>query len=303
MNHPVRPVLVQRALVGCLLYCVLGWLAVVSHVPGQEVATLFLPAGLAIALVEVWGAHMLWAVFAGAFLLEWGVTGGLGTWTQLSLLSAPSPDLAHRWLHALACAVGATTQAGLGWYVVTRGRPQALALDTVPDIARLLLRGALLASLCHASLCTSIRVIEGSLPLDRAGTVLGVRWAGDAMGVALGTPIALSLLGRRLTVWRPRLRTVGLPLMLAALLLDAGAWQIGQARLKHQQERFDDDASTLANLVQLRLDAFAAPLHGFGAALSAPPTRLPPAPRGVGRMLAWAPASERGQAQIGRAHV
>jgi len=248
------PTTLWRALTVWLVYSLLGSLAVACAVPGQQVAPLYVPAGLALAFVDAWGLWMLLPIALSAFTVDaaamWSLHPeqlGRGTWL----------------LGAAACGAGAALQAWAGWRWVTGGRSPGLRLDTPREIGRFLLLAGALACCINATLAVSGLVLTGWIPASEGLSAAASWWAGDVMGVALGAPLGLTLIGRPAEIWRGRRLTVGLPLALAIVLLGVAGYQMGQAGLRHEAENFRHDARALASQLRLRLghytDAVSAP--------------------------------------------
>jgi signal transduction histidine kinase/CheY-like chemotaxis protein len=244
----------RRALTVWLVYSLLGGLAVACAVPGQQVAPLYVPAGLALAFVDAWGLWMLLPIALGAFTVDatamWSLHPeqlGRTTWV----------------MGAAACGLGAALQAWAGWRWVTGGRSPGLRLDTPREIGRFLLLAGAVACCINATLAVLGLVLTGWIPASEGLSAAASWWAGDVMGVALGAPLGLTLIGRPARIWRDRRLTVGLPLALAIVLLGVAGFQMGQAGLRHEAENFRHDARALAGQVRLRLghytDAVSAP--------------------------------------------
>ncbi|MEY4766242.1 MAG: hypothetical protein RI907_2915 [Pseudomonadota bacterium] len=229
-----------------LAYSLLGGLAVACAPPGEQVAPLFVPAGLALALIDTWGLWMLVPVALGGFTVDAGAMWG----HHVSQTS-------HTWLLAAGtCGLGAALQAWAGWRWVTGGRRHGLQLDTAASIGRFMLLGAALACLINAGMSVPLLVSLGWIPQADLPTPLMSWWGGDVMGVALGTPIALTLIGRPRHLWRERRLRVGLPLGLAIVLLGVAAFEIGRARHTHEAERFQQEARSVSALAHQQLAAY-----------------------------------------------
>ncbi len=248
------PTRLWRAFAVWLVYSLLGGLAVACAVPGQQVAPLYVPAGLALAFVDAWGLWMLLPIALGAFTVDATAMWSLHP-EQLGRIT---------WvMGAAACGLGAALQAWAGWRWVTGGRSPGLRLDTPREIGRFLLLAGAVACCINATLAVLGLVLTGWIPASEGLSAAASWWAGDVMGVALGAPLGLTLIGRPAKIWRARRLTVGLPLALAIVLLGVAGFQMGQAGLRHEAENFRHDARALAGQVRLRLghytDAVSAP--------------------------------------------
>jgi signal transduction histidine kinase/integral membrane sensor domain MASE1/ActR/RegA family two-component response regulator len=239
--------LLWRAALVWAAYSLCGAVAVACGVPGQQVAPLYVSAGLALAFVQGWGLWMLLPVALGGFTVD---AATLAVMHPSSLGTLP-------WLAAAsACGLGAALQAWVAWRWVSGGRPDGFRLDTTREIARFLLLGGLLACTLSAGLSVPALVATGWIPREEGLNAFVSWWAGDAMGVALATPLGLTLVGHPAAAWRTRRLAVGVPLALSVVLLSLGSRAVGQARLAHETELFQRDAQTTLNAVKLRLQGY-----------------------------------------------
>lgn len=179
-----------------LLLCFSGWLSRRVPMPGDLPLPLWPPAGIALTMLLWGGRTLLPGLGLGALLLHVWLFGG-------GLLSAPA------WL----ASAGLLAQAALGAWLIRRylGFPHALA--HARDIGRFVLLGGLLPALVGAGAYLAAGFGAGS-----ARAALSVLLA-QAFGVAIATPVLLSLLMPREGVWELRTRGVALPLVLATGLL------------------------------------------------------------------------------------
>jgi len=249
-----------------LAYVLCGGLAVVCAPPGQQIAPLYLPAGLALAFVDTWGLWMLLPIALGGLTVD-----GVAMW------ALHGPSVWSRWLPVAAvCGGGAALMAGLSWRWVGGGRVHSLQLDTPRAIGRFLLWGAAVGCTINATLAVGALALGGWMPWTAAPQAALAWWGGDVMGVVLGAPIVLALIGEPRTFWRPRLGPVAVPLTVATLVLGAAAYSVGQARFQHEAERFSHDADAWVDLTQLKLATYADALlaqRGMATAtLAADPT-------------------------------
>ncbi len=239
--------LLWRAAMVWAAYSLCGGVAVACGVPGQQVAPLYVPAGLALAFVQGWGLWMLLPVALGGFTVD---AATLAVMHPTSLGTLP-------WLAAAsACGVGAGLQAWVAWRWISGGRADGFRLDTPREIARFMLLGGLLACTLSAGLSVPALVATGWIPREEGLNAFLSWWAGDAMGVALATPLGLTLVGQPAAAWRTRRLAVGLPLALSVIVLSLGSRAVGQARLSHEAELFQRDAQTTVSAVKLRLQGY-----------------------------------------------
>lgn len=222
--------LVSSAVTG-LAYVVVGWLGLLLAMPPDFASPFYPAAGIALAGVLVWGLPAAPGVVLGAFVVN------VGLQRQVPL------DWAQMVVPALI-GVGAALQAVVGAVLVRQWVRQPQLLTEPRDIGLFYLSGAVVASVTSASVAVTALVWSGAMTTAGALSVWLTWWAGDALGVMVGAPIALTLIGRPREAWRPRRLTVGLPLMAATLLVGVGISQVAQWRAERETAAFEREAFT-----------------------------------------------------------
>ncbi len=229
-------------LLTCLAYLVLGKLALLLAIPPGYAAPIYPGAGLALAAVLVFGRRALPGVAAGAFLVNLQLSDprALG---NLSALGLP-----------LLSGLGAMLQAALGAVLVRRRLPGPLRLAEPRDVAWFCVLGALVACLVNASLSVPVLVVLGAVPAAVGAFTWWTWWAGDALGVLIGAPIVLTLIGRPAADWRPRRVTVAVPMLATTALLAVATVLVARWDQQRSQAVFERDASAVAAAIagQLR---------------------------------------------------
>lgn len=226
-----------------LAYTASGWLALQIAVPPGYVSLVFLPAGLALGVVLVWGARTLSGIVLGSLCVQ--MLAGLQSTGMLPW---------HGWSN-LVPALGAALQAWATAALVRRWIGYPTALDTPQHVVLFLFVLAPLGSLLNASLSVPVLVWDGLMHADEALYNAWVWWLGDTMGVALGAPIVLVLFGQPASAWRSRMGSVVLPMALAALVVGASYHELHRLDQQAQQAQFQQRAQDLAQRLQRRLDA------------------------------------------------
>jgi signal transduction histidine kinase/integral membrane sensor domain MASE1/ActR/RegA family two-component response regulator len=189
------------------------------------VSHLYLASGFALACVISWGWWMALPVGIGSALVvlclsDWGIPTSLA-WTQTLVLS-------------LTSGVGAATQAWVGARL-TQGRHQGapMPLDSMRAIAKFFLLAGPVACLINATISSSALFYLGQAPSTSWPIVISTWWVGDTVGVLLGAPILLTLMGQPHELWQQRRKAVGIPLVIAAILM---GWSVGLLQ-KWEQEK------------------------------------------------------------------
>ncbi len=251
MAHVVLPGTVWPK---ALAYAAVAAFALLLAGPPAYASPLYPSAGIALAATLVFGRAALPGVWMGAWLANWGLSPARGQdlWPALVL--------------PMTIGVGAAAQAWVGAALVRRFVSRPLVLDAPRDILLAALLGAALACTLSASLATAALSMAGVLAAgERLATWL-TWWQGDTLGVLIGAPVVLSIIGQPAEDWRPRRRTLGLPLLLVLLVLTTTLSQLERLDRKRVQATFERDADRLASNAQHRMGAA---LHALQALHSA----------------------------------
>jgi len=224
-----------------LAYASTGWLSLQISIPPDYISLVFLPAGVALAAVLIWGTSLLPGVFAGSLLIQ-----------ILALQRAGDFD----WTWAMAISpMGAALQAWVTAWVVWRFVGYPSAMDTPRRVLVFMFAVIPLGCLVNASISVPVLVWNGVIPATEALFSWWTWWLGDSLGVILMAPILLALLGEPADVWRPRLRTVALPMTIALLLAGMSYYQLRMGETRALHNELDEQAHAMTRDVQRRLDA------------------------------------------------
>ncbi|THA59410.1 hypothetical protein E6R62_00390 [Streptomyces sp. A1136] len=155
-------------------YYVTGRLGLLQRlvVAGAQVTPLWLPTGIAVAAL-LWRGPRIWPGIA------------LGTYLVIRTLGPVAPS-------GVAIIAG-NTLAPLCAYALLRRARFRPELDRLRDGLALVFLGGLLPMLLSATVGTGVLALAGSLPWSDFWPVWAAWWAGDAMGVLVGTPVLLAL--------------------------------------------------------------------------------------------------------------
>ena len=235
------------AVLTALGYFVAGELALQLAIPPGYASPLYPSAGLALAAVLVYGRGALAGVAVGSYLVN-------------LLLGAPheARDLPTVLMPVIS-ALGATLQAALGAALV-RGRLKGpLTLSEPRDVAIFCGLGAVLACLVNATLSSLTLVAFGLVAPAALAFTWWTWWVGDTLGVLIGAPIVLTLIGTPRADWAARRITLGLPLLGTTLLLATATVLVARWDTERSRSVFDRDASAAAAALtaELRQSLFA----------------------------------------------
>jgi signal transduction histidine kinase/ActR/RegA family two-component response regulator len=251
---PITRSIWSKAAATWAVYVVTGMVSLLAAPPGSAVSQLYLAAGLGLAMVLGWGRAQALAVGLGSATVSAFALFFLG---QQAMTPAA-------WMGIMASGVGGGLQVWVAarWLQGPEDR-QPLALDTASNVVRFLVVAGPVCCLINATLSSSVMVACQMLAANEWLPTLGSWWAGDTMGVLLGTPMMLTLVGRPRRLWQQRRLVVGLPLLCAAVLLALGIRQVQS--LEHQQEvaEFRQSTDAVASSARLRLNNYLTALEAL----------------------------------------
>ena len=229
------------SLITLLAYLGVAAAALMLAGPPAYAAPLYPSAGVALAAVLIYGRSALPGVLLGALAANAMLASLRGTpvWPLQAL--------------PMVIAVGATAQAALGATLLRRHVEQPLVLNAPRDIFLSGMLGAVVA--CTVSPSVAV------LALHQAGVIHQgdwlstwvTWWQGDTLGVLIGAPLALAVIGQPPEDWRPRRRTLALPLLLALAMLAVGMLMLARVDRQRALATFERDADRLASSAQQRL--------------------------------------------------
>ncbi len=239
-------------------YALVGWIALMLAGPPGYASPLYPPAGIALAAALSFGRAALPGVWLGAFAVNAGL-GALRGLEGVALVLLP-----------LLIGVGAMLQAALGAALIRRFIGQPVVLNAPRDILMAGVLGAGVACAVSPTVATVALLATGALHTTAVSASNWLTWwVGDTLGVLIGAPLALTLIGRPREDWRPRRRTLGVPLLLALGLLAAAMVELGRLERQRADTGFEHQADRLATEARDRLQT---PLHALqalhGAALA-----------------------------------
>jgi PAS domain S-box-containing protein len=238
-----------------LAYALAGAAALLLAGPPAYAAPLYPSAGIAVAAAVAYGRAALPGVWLGAF----AVNAGLGA------LRGQPPTFDSLLLPAFI-GLGAALQAGVGAWLVRRFCGPLVTLDDPASIARAGLLGGALACTLSPSFATPALLAAGVLTPESLAANWGTWWLGDTLGVLIAAPLALTLIGQPAADWRPRRRTLALPLLAALGLVALGVQQTQRLEAERRVAEHQRVAEQLVAEAVNRLDGAAHALQALAAA-------------------------------------
>ena len=224
-----------------LAYLLVGLASLQLAIPPSYASPLYPSAGIALAAVLVFGRIAVPGAVLGAFGVNLSLSALRGN-LDLSALGVPA-----------LIALGSGLQAWAGATLVQRFARHPQAIDEPGDVAVLFGMGGLLACMTAASIATGGLVAIGTVPAAQAPLTWLTWWAGDAFGVLIGAPIALTLIGRPRADWAARRLIVGLTLVLVTLVTALAIAQVARWDDERLRNAFNRDANHAATVLETRL--------------------------------------------------
>lgn len=232
--------LVLNAL-AALAYALTGWLSLQAAIPPDYIAIFFGAAGVGLGAVLIGGYRLMPSVGLGALGVQWLAHGqsGLSAWT-LTMWISP---------------IAAMAMAGLTAWAIRRWVGYPTTLDQPREALITFLLIIPVCTLLNASVSVPALVYEGIIPTEDALLSWATWWSGDTLGAIIFTPLMLVLFGEPAGAWRPRWKTVALPMGVALSLMAVMLSLLNSKQQVQTQEAFQAAGEALANQLQRRLDA------------------------------------------------
>jgi signal transduction histidine kinase/CheY-like chemotaxis protein len=223
-----------------LAYVAAGLMCLPLSIPPSGFATLWLPAGIALASMLILGGRAWAGVFIGDALLA------------AALLTPVAHGLSQTALvwASLAIAAGSTLAALVGWRLTRPLVPQVDPFDRPRALARLLLAGmasGFIGAATGVGTATWLGLIGGE---GESLQIAAARWLRDAAAILLVTPLALGWRYRSIGPSRRWLLELATPVAIT-LIAVIGAYLYARDQLAHERELvFERRAAPLARGIE-----------------------------------------------------
>jgi len=208
-------------------YVIAGGLGLTLAIPPGYATGIFLPAGLAISAMLIFGPINLPGTFVGALVLNLGVGYAIGPPLDATKLTA-----------ALVIAMASAVQALIGGAVLGKAIGHPSRLDTGRSVARFL---GLSPAVCLISTSLSLAglTVLGTVKPEQVPESWLTWWVGDTLGVLLVLPLALMFTGDARRFWRRRALYVATPMLLffamfVAIYVRLSSWEADQSLLEYR---------------------------------------------------------------------
>ncbi|WP_062060458.1 CHASE domain-containing protein [Cellvibrio sp. OA-2007] len=199
---------VLRIVLLALAYFLAGRLSLLLAIPPGFVSGLFLPMGISLGALLIWGYPMAIGVFVGSLLLN------------ISVSPAPILELPVVLLAAeIAC--GSVLASAAGAWLIRRyiGFPNSLTDER--SIFAFFILGGPIATSISATVGVMALFMSDVIPAKQVFYSWWTWWIGDAIGVLIAAPLVCVLFAEPRHFWRGRRVTVGVPIVVSSLIVVA----------------------------------------------------------------------------------
>jgi len=224
-------------------YVITGKLGLMLALPPGYASAIFPPAGIAIAAVFVAGKKTLPAIFFGSLFLNAWV--GYDANHQINITSIEV---------ALLIALASTIQALVGGWWLKRKIGYPTSLDSPNDVVTFFVSApfiCLISATLSVSGLFALGLIENSLFV----TSLASWWIGDSLGLIVMLPLTLVTIGRPRNIWKQRLTTVALPMMVTFALLVIIFVIVSRWERKESLIEFDALSNQVSEQLRIRFES------------------------------------------------
>ncbi|MBU6507313.1 MAG: CHASE domain-containing protein [Alphaproteobacteria bacterium] len=229
---------IAAGLVLVTAYVVSGGFGLLLAVPPGYATAVFPPAGIAMAAMLIGGGATLPWTFLGSLVLN--------IWVGYR---AGQPDAIGA---ALIIAAASTIQSAIGGWSLRRLIGYPAPLDSGGDLARFFVVSPALC-VVSATLALAGLAAVGVVGVANIGQSWFTWWIGDTLGVLFFLPLVMVAFGEPRALWRARLRSVAVPMLMffalfVAIFIRVGAWENEQSLLEFRllsQQLVDKTGSQL----------------------------------------------------------
>lgn len=257
MSSALPPIALQlsRILLLAFAYLLAGRLALLLAIPPGFATAIFPPLGVSLAAVLLWGNPLLLGVFIGSVLLNTSISMASGGQLSFSMVMV-----------AAEIAVGSSLAAWIGASLIRKfvGFPNELMDEW--SIFLFFVLGGPVASSVSATVGVASLCLNGVIPLSQVLYSWATWWTGDTIGVLIAAPFVFIVFAHPRQLWRNRLKTVGLPLLISCALIVVIFISASNSEQQKLQRNFQTSAneisSTLFSGFTQHINALT-PLKGF----------------------------------------
>ncbi len=161
----------RRVFLLALAYLATGWLGLQTPYAGTHITLIWLPTGIAVAALLMWGRSIWPGIYLGAFLVNLSIGSPWPLALGIAVGNTLGPLLTVQWLNRVAFRPGFTRQKDVGLFILAAGL--GMAISATLGITNLHLAGLMSPGVCLSAWLSW--------------------WMGDTVGVLLIAPLLLTL--------------------------------------------------------------------------------------------------------------
>jgi|SRR5450830_402534 len=222
-------------------YVLFGKLSILLAPSPEYISPIFPPAGIALAVVFIGGRRFLPSVLIGSFLLN--------VW--ISYLS--EQGLSQSGVVAAFCiAMYSVSQAGIGSWLLNKAIGYPVRLDRIGEIGRFMLLTPLCCLICSTLSVFSLYLL-GIFSFGSLINNWAIWWIGDTFGVMLLFPLTMIIAGEPRELWRNRVSSVALPILLAVTIFIVFFFLANRWEYEDSMNDFSQTSQMIENEVQAKL--------------------------------------------------
>lgn len=238
-----------------LTYVATGKLGLMLALPPGYASAIFPPAGIAVAAVFILGRSALAAIFFGSFLLN--------TW----IANAQQPISMTTLQLALLIAGASTVQAWVGGAWLKRKIGYPTTLDNPIDVVIFFVSAPIVCLISATISVTSLYTL-GLITEPLFFTSWASWWIGDSLGLIVMLPLFLVAIGRPRAIWRKRLYTIAVPMIITFSLLVIIFVMVSRWEKKESLVEFDTLSNQISEQLRIRFESQEAILKQTSALFS-----------------------------------
>jgi len=192
-----------------LAYLLSGFIGSLLAVEPSNSSPVWPAAGVALAVVLIYGRQILPGLFVGIFCTQIYISFGV------DIVVAIETAFILTFIKASASCL----QAIVGGLLIRHFVGKQDVLLDLSEIFRFFLYGALLSCLIAPTICITTFYLQNILSASDFFFAWLIWWVGDVVGVIIFAPIVLAFFAQPESIWRPRRITIATPLVLLLSLL------------------------------------------------------------------------------------
>ena len=228
-----------------LAYFLGGFIGSLLAVEPSNSSPVWPAAGIALAVVLIYGRRILPGLFVGIFCTQIYISFGADS------VASIETAFILTFIKASASCLQAIVGALLIRHFVGK---QDVLLD-LSEVLRFFLYGALLSCLIAPTICITTFYLQNILSASDFFFAWSMWWVGDVVGVIIFTPIVLAFFAQPEDIWRPRRITIAIPLILLLLLLVFVFFYSQQQEQERINSLFEHRVERVQNVLEGEINA------------------------------------------------